>query len=287
MNAEVSERVSQNADSGRLKSVLASQCGLSDDNMAEIDRVQADMGLDFGEAAIHLNYARPEDIAQAQARVLGSRAIARRLPDAGALVRRRSGPSDPHAEDLRALRTELMLRHRARSGANVIAVLSPCSGEGRSQLAAELAGSFAQLGQPTLLVDADLRHPSLHLLYGLDNDRGLANAIAEDRAAHLHPVGPGDLMLLTAGSDTANPSELLSSETFERLLAGWTARFDHIILDSPPAAEYPDALALATVVGRILAVSRAQQTSMKATREMLRRLEATRAELLGAVIGHF
>ncbi len=286
MNAEVSD-VAAGAHAARLKSALASQCGLSDDALAEIDRVQEDMGLDFAEAAVHLNYARREDLDQAQARLNQSRAVARRLPDAGALVRKRPGPVDLHAENLRALRTELMLRHRANSGANVIAVLSPCGGEGRSQLAAELAGSFAQLNQPTLLVDADLRHPSLHLLYGLDNDKGLANAVLDDRPAQFHPVGPGDLSLLTAGHGATDPVELLSSSTFEKMLGGWSNRFDHIIFDSPPAALYPDALALATVVGRILSVSRAQQTSMKATREMLRRLEATRAELLGAVIAHF
>ena len=94
-------------------------------------------------------------------------------------------------------------------------------------------------------------------------------------------------MLITAGRADGNPVELLSSDRFERLLGHWTDRFDHIIFDSPPAAEFPDAFALATVAGRILPISRAQHTPMSASREMLRRLEVTRAEAVGAVLGHF
>ena len=272
------------SDAVRSDAARSAPFGLGEDDLAQLDSTPEP---DFNEASARPQATDESEVRPSQWRNAGSRAVARRLPDAGALARRRPAPADARHDSMRALRTELLLRHHSRSSANIIAVVSPSSGEGRSQLAADLAGSFAQLGQPTLLVDADLRRPSQHLLYGLDNDEGLANAIASGHAARMHPVGPGDLMLLTAGTSELNPAELLSSGAFEQLLGGWSERFDHIIFDSPPAAEYPDALSLATLVGRILTLSRAQHTSLKATREMLRRLEATRAELLGAVIGHF
>jgi receptor protein-tyrosine kinase len=83
-------------------------------------------------------------------------------------------PDDPRAEELRALRTELLLRRAPEDDrADVIALVSPCSGEGRSLLAAELAISYAQLGRSTLLIDADLRCPQQHALFAVDDRLGL------------------------------------------------------------------------------------------------------------------
>lgn len=278
---------SADSEALRLQAALISLCGLTEEQLIEVARLSQQDDLNFIGAAVRLRYITRDDVQRAQKQIDGGRAMARQLPDFAALARRSCRPQDTSGDEIRALRTEILVRHRQRGGPNVIAVLSPCSNEGRSHLAAELAGSFAQLGQPTLLVDADLRRPSQHLLYAQDNQQGLADAIAKDEDAHLHPVAPGDLMLITAGRSDSNPVELLSSDRFERLLGRWTERFDHIIFDSPPASEYPDAYALATIAGRILPISRAQHTPMSASREMLRRLEGTRAETVGAVLGHF
>ena len=109
-------------------------------------------------------------------------------------------PYHERSEQIRLLRTELMLRHDMADSANVVAVVSAHPCEGRSQLAAELAISFSQLGQPTLLVDADLRAPNQHALFGADNDTGLADALARESTPMLQPVaGLRALSLLTAG----------------------------------------------------------------------------------------
>lgn len=190
---------------------------------------------------------------------------------------------------MRSLRTELLLRYDRRSrAANVLAVMSPGAGEGRSQTAAELAQSFARTGQSTLLIDADLRHPSQHVRFGQDNNPGLVEAITEERSSQFLQVDDsGLLFLLPSGGPSDAAVELLSSRSFENLLDVWAQRFDHIILDTPPAGDFPDALALGTIARRVLIVNRAQRTSINACREMLRRLEATRAEVLGAVVCHF
>lgn len=194
----------------------------------------------------------------------------------------------PGSEQIRSLRTELLLRNEHRDRANIMAVLSPGAGEGRSWLAAELAIAFAQMGRQTLLVDADLRHPQQHLLFNAPNSRGLAQALTNDEAPHFQTVaGLPKLTLLTAGALPSNPLDLLSDLCFEVLVEDWQRDFQFVILDTPPVSHYADGLAVATIVGRVLSLSRAEHTSFKSTRDMLRRLAATQSRILGAVINYF
>jgi Mrp family chromosome partitioning ATPase len=95
------------------------------------------------------------------------------------------------------------------------------------------------------------------------------------------------MALLTSGVLPPNPLELLSSIRFERLVAEWRRGFEFIILDTPPAAESSDALTIATAVGQVLLLSRANVTPFTALKEMSRKLQATHARTLGAVIGRF
>jgi capsular exopolysaccharide synthesis family protein len=195
---------------------------------------------------------------------------------------------DPRCEKIRALRTELLLRSVAGYRANVIALLSPNTGDGRSQLAAELAIAFAQLDRPTLLVDADLRHPSQHLLFTADNKSGLAQAIAHGSTPCFQPVdGLRHLSLLTAGPTPDNAPELLLNRRFAELVADWRESFDFVVFDTAPVTEYSDGLAVASVIRRVLVLSRARHTPLKESRDMLRRLGAIRSEIVGAVINHF
>ena len=221
--------------------------------------------------------------------VVSKRFIPTVVPPArpGPRLRISHDPFAPHCEKLRALRTELLLRSETGPEASVIALVSPCGGDGRSQLAAELAITFAQLGRPTLLVDADLRNPSQHALFGASNHMGLAQAI-ERGVTHFHPVEDvRHLSLLTAGPTPDNPLELLLDNRFAVLLDDWRKNFDFIIVDTAPVAQFSDALAVANLVKRVLAVSRAQHTTYKESSDMLRRLIATRSQIVGAVINHF
>jgi protein-tyrosine kinase len=195
---------------------------------------------------------------------------------------------NPRSEKIRALRTELLLLSEASSGANTIALISACAGEGRSQLAAELAISFSQLGRRTLLVDADLRQPKQQLLFGSSNESGLAEAISRNQKPWFHPVdGLPQLSLLTSGTIPRNPLELLSDGRFARLLEDWRKAYEFVILDTPPIKRYADGLAIATLAGRVLVLSRGQHTSFNETRELMRRLATTQSQILGAVINYF
>jgi protein-tyrosine kinase len=196
-------------------------------------------------------------------------------------------PSHPHSEAIRSLSSDLLMRTRNQGG-GILALLSPCAGEGRSQLAAELAIAFAQLGRRTLLVDADLRRPRQHVLFGADNDTGLAQALADGGSVRLHGIAElPQMKLLTSGSLPPNPLELLSGIRFEHLTFEWRRSFEFVILDTPPAAESSDAIAVASAVGNVLVLSRADVTPFSALKEMSRKLETSHARTLGAVISKF
>jgi protein-tyrosine kinase len=198
-------------------------------------------------------------------------------------------PFHPHAENVRLLRTELLLRHHAgQNEANAVAILGACVGEGRSQLACELALAFAQFGRPTLLVDADFRHPRVHALFGADLQDGLAQSITTGTEPVLRTVeGFPSLSVVTAGTCPPNPLELLTDGRFENFVAGWRRKYEFIVIDTPPISDYADGLAVATVIGRVLTVTRAKHTPYNKAREMLSRLAATEASIVGGVLNHF
>jgi protein-tyrosine kinase len=93
--------------------------------------------------------------------------------------------------------------------------------------------------------------------------------------------------LLTAGPTPTNPLELLSDGRFEKLVTEWRNAYEFLVLDTPPLSKCADGIAVATLAGRVLLLSRAQHTSYAGTRDMLRRLASTQSRILGAVINHF
>jgi protein-tyrosine kinase len=197
-------------------------------------------------------------------------------------------PDNPRSERIRTLRTELLMLNGGNSRSLAMGVLSPGPGEGRSQLAAELAIAFSQLERHTLLIDADLRQPTQHTLFGANGFRGLAQALSLEDPAEL--LGVEDLpylSLLTAGPSVPNPLELLSAGRFERLVKYFRNFFDFIVIDTPPVSRFADGLAVAMVAQHVLVVSRADVTSFSDLREMLRRISAARSPVLGAVVNRF
>ena len=293
-----------------LNAALIAELGLSDVSVQKIYEVMHSMDTTFIDAAGRLGILRPETIQQALHKIRAAQqsnemgmietAIRRIASDRRVVLRQGErvvpgpklilahDPDNPRSERLRALRTELLLLHETGRGANMVAVLSPSSGEGRSQLCGELAISFAQLGRRTLLVDADMRKPQQHELFGSSNGNGLSPAIAHNEKPYYHPVSGLPFMhLLTAGPIPPNPLELLSDGRFSNLLNEWRNSYEFIVLDTPPVEQCADGLAVATIAARALVLSRAQHTTFKSTRALLRRLATTQSRLLGAVINHF
>lgn len=270
-----------------LSQVLMRQSGLTEDDLGRIAHVQEQIGLGFIEAAMRLGLVTQADLDAAlggEKREAGQSRMA--TARASAEIISAHDPADPFSEAVRTLRTELLLR--AGDDCNVVTVMSPGAGEGRSRLVAELAVAFSQIGQPTLLVDADLREPRQHELFGASNEQGLAQALTDGSPPFVNSVHelPG-LSVLTAGPRVANPLELLLDPAFADLVSGWRRRHRHVLIDTPPAAEFADALSVVAHAHRVLVVGRIHHTSMKDTRTMLQRLHAARATVIGSVLYSF
>jgi len=194
------------------------------------------------------------------------------------------------SEHLRSLRTELLMRLGTHQGAAAFAILGARPGEGRSQLCAELALAFAQLGGKTLLVDANLRKPALDKLFkGARSDSGLTEVLLGDSLTlPLHRVtGPDHLALLTSGKPPSNPVDLLSGAKFERLVRDWSRTYDYVLIDTPPISLRSDGIVIANAVRNVVLVARRHKTSFAEMNELQRRLDATGARTIGAVLNDF
>lgn len=287
MSAQLDGAFLNSADT-MLKAALIRRCALTDEAVTRITDAEHSLGVSFSDAALFVGLVTQDDVAAVRAVEHRLVVVHRKRVKPDNCLTLIRDPFDPHSETVRSLRTELLLRRDAPGQADVIVVMSPCAGEGRSHLAAELAIAFSQLGQQTLLVDADLRHPRQHILFGTDNKEGLSDAIALDVTPYFYPVeGLPHLSLLTSGPTPSNPLELLCDSRFERMIEDWRRSFAYVIFDTAPVEKYSDALAVATLVGRVLALCRAQHTPYAETRNMLRRLAATQSRILGAVVNHF
>lgn len=194
------------------------------------------------------------------------------------------------SEKLRSLRTELLMRLGTHKGAAAFAIVGARPGEGRSQLCAELALAFAQLGGKTLLVDANLRKPRLDKLFkGARPNLGLTELLlGKTHNMPLHRVvGPEHLALMTAGTPPTNPVDLLSGIQFERLVKEWSRSYDYVLIDTPPTSLRSDGIVIANAVRNVVLVAHRNKTSYKEVTDLQRRLEATDARIIGAVLNDF
>jgi protein-tyrosine kinase len=307
MSAQPSTPISQIPDE-EVHKALVLLYRLSNEAVESINELMQKLKIRFADAALHTGVVTQDELDKAldwiqqravqQGRGIIEEVLRRRVQrevvlwqgnplKPSELLLLAHDPGHPRSESIRSLRTELLLRTR-NQGTGVLVLLSPCAGEGRSQLSAELAIAFAQLGRRTLLVDADLRRPRQHVLFGAENDRGLAEALVDNGAIKLHGIeGLPQMALLTSGVLPPNPLELLAGIRFERLIAEWRRSFEFVVFDTPPATESSDAITVAAAAGQVLILSRANVTPFNALKEMSRKLETTHARTLGAVIGSF
>ena len=199
-------------------------------------------------------------------------------------------PFSPTVEKLRGLRSQLMLRwFDADAEQNILAIVSPGAGEGRSFIAANLAIVFSQLGKRTLLVDSDLRAPRQHELFKLGNNAGLSSLLAGRAGAGgiaRIPSLPG-LSVLPAGATPPNPQELIGRSAFAELLQSLAGEYDVVIVDTPAASEYPEAQVIATHASAALIVARKDRTSMPEAISLTRSLQQTGAIPVGSVLNDF
>jgi len=182
--------------------------------------------------------------------------------------------------ELREL-SRLLLEHWFGRGRGVLAVVSAESGKGHTRVAAELARAFARDGVPTLLIDADLRSPTLHRAFGLRNRAGLADFLEGGRTRLAH-CGE-NLSVLVAGEARADPLELLSRRRMQELLAAAARRYRVVLIDTPAAARGPDLQLCAAFAGGALVVA-TYSTRRSALARLRGLLDFSRARVVGTVL---
>lgn len=167
-----------------------------------------------------------------------------------------NNPHSTDAEAFRVLRTNLLFAsvdHELHS----LLVSSPNPGEGKSFVSANLAVAFAQTGKRVILIDADLRKPTLHRVFGLVNNVGVTSALVSVTpvlSSLLQSTNVPELRAMTSGPLPPNPSELLSSHKMEELLHSLEAECDLVVIDSPPVTVVSDTAVLASRVDGVLVV---------------------------------
>ena len=194
-------------------------------------------------------------------------------------------PRSAEAEAYRSLRNTLSLSAHG-TPTRVIQITSTNRSEGKSVLTANLGIALAQCGKRVLLVDADLYHPTLQQLFGIESELGLTALLdgQADPADAISDCGIAGLSLLTSGSLPADPGELLATARFPELLDALREQYDFILLDTPPVLAVSDTTAVAARVDGVLFALQIAQSNRSSAEQAIQALAAVGATILGVVI---
>jgi chain length determinant protein tyrosine kinase EpsG len=280
-------------DERSIGNIITQAKQLSPEQVNAILSLQRETGKRFGEAAVELGLASPQDVIWALAqqynypyRNVTSRSVADELVVANA-------PFSDHAERFRNLRSQLLIKLGVESGirhGNVIAVLSADRGDGKTFVAANLAITLAQLGGRVVLVDADMRNARIQRLFEIsDRQTGLSEALNGRAEAGLCVPSPdfANLFVLPAGVIPPNPQELVERTSFALLLNNLRNKFDFVIVDTPAADVGIDCVSIAAKCQKVLMVVRAGANSAKTVKQLMQYCARARVEVLGTILNDY
>lgn len=193
-------------------------------------------------------------------------------------------PRSPITEAYRTLRTNLSF-YSLDNPLRTLVVTSPAPGEGKSTTVANLAVTLAQSGRRTILVDCDLRRPSLHELFDLKAEPGFTNMVlADNQEIPLQETGVENLWLLAAGTKPPNPADLLGAKKVDQIIAQLQERADIVLFDAPPIIAVTDAAVLGAKVDGVLLVIQAGKTRRDHAERAKETLEKARVRIVGATL---
>jgi polysaccharide biosynthesis transport protein len=197
-------------------------------------------------------------------------------------------PKSPISEAYNSLRGSLLYSTPAGLP-HVMLITSAQPSEGKTTSSFAIAAGFARMGKRTLLIDADMRRPSLHRRAGLDNEKGLSTLLTSRQplAEVAITLEQDYLSILPAGPIPPSPTELLSHVRIEEVLREAAQSFDVVLVDSPPVLGLADSPLMAALVDGVIFVVEADRSRRGSLKTSLRRLRAMRAVLLGAVLTKF
>lgn len=280
------ERLTQTSDQP-IGDILRSTHNLSAEQVQSVLEYQKNNNVRFGEAAVALGVLKRDQViwalsqqfdypypAQSEGQTVASELVAA------------NAPFSEEAEFFRDIRSQLISSVFTGDIAHSIAVTSPSTGDGKSYFAANLAIVFAQLGARTLLVDADMRTPIQHKLFGVDNSCGISSILsgrAEPNVIRASSALPS-LYILPVGVTPPNPLELLERPMFGLLMKELVAKFDYVIIDTPSLSHGADGLIASSRAGATIAIARSGSTSRPALEKLIARLESTPTKFAGVIL---
>ena len=194
-------------------------------------------------------------------------------------------PKNPAAEAYRVLRTSIQFAQTGKE-LKTIALTSCTPNEGKSTTVANLAVVLTQAGKSVLLIDCDMRNPTVHKNFKLSNKVGLSSCISMGTALEdaVQATGITNLEALTSGVIPPNPSELLGSERMQQILERAREEYDYVLIDTPPVLPVTDALVLSRIVDGVVLVLDSGEVKVEMARDVKNQLVHAGANILGVVL---
>jgi protein-tyrosine kinase len=288
-NSTPSTSVSSNRPRvGKIGRLLLQLGKISPEETEKILRVQQEHDILFGDAALKLGLITQADIDQVLALQFNYPYLQAGQGSYSEELVAAYQPFSKQVEALRALRSQLMVRWFNQRNKS-LAIVSSNAGEGVSYLSANLAVMFSQLGERTLLIDANMRDPRQRKIFNLKQSLGLSDVIAG--RSGLEVVSKveyfEDLSVLGAGTIPPNPQELLNRPRFSHFLNYARNKYDVVLIDTSPAKVSADAQVTVAHCGGALLISRLNHTRLADINEARNQIEVTGARVVGAVINEF
>ena len=197
-------------------------------------------------------------------------------------------PKSPIAEAYRGIRTSIEFSNLDKN-LQVITVTSSMQNEGKSTVLANLAVSFANLDKKVLIMEGDLRNPSVHRMFNISNIKGLTDILLQNKvfADCVHCTDVKNLHVLTCGAIPPNPSEMLSSKKIRDFIKSLREYYDYIFIDAPPIGIVTDAGIISTFTDGCIFVVGAGDADIEMAKVSKERLEKVGANILGVVLNKF
>ena len=197
-------------------------------------------------------------------------------------------PKSPIAEAYRGIRTSIEFSNLDKN-LQVITVTSSMQNEGKSTVMANLAVSFANLDKKVLIMEGDLRNPSVHRMFNISNIKGLTDILLQNKVFEdcVHCTDVKNLHVLTCGAIPPNPSEMLSSKKIRDFIKSLREYYDYIFIDAPPIGIVTDAGIISTFTDGCIFVVGAGDADIEMAKVSKERLEKVGANILGVVLNKF
>jgi protein-tyrosine kinase len=272
-----------------LGDILVRARKLTTRQVEQISAHQREQGGRFGEAGVALGLINNDDVLWALSQQFHyPYALESAQPNRTELVVA-ADPFSAQAEAFRDLRSQLLMGVLgADQPRRALAIVSPDKGDGKTFFAANMAVALSQLGSRTLLVDADMRTPRQHQVFGVDNTTGLSGLLsgrtdtAVTRAADLP-----SLFILPVGTVPPNPLELAQGSSFRLLMQEFLKKFDYVLVDTPAAVHGADVRVIAATCGAALAIGRQGKTQMADIKALVDSLAKGPSKFAGVVMNQF